>query len=103
MPLPNVGMHSRMKKFQSGPKRSGTLPQHGQTAPLSQRERQVLELVAHGHTNKQIATQLHLSVKSVETYRARVMEKLNLRSRVELVRYALERGLLSRGEWPEKT
>jgi two-component system response regulator NreC len=61
---------------------------------LSQRERQVLHLVALGHTNQEIADQLYLSVKTVETYRARVMDKLNLRSRSALVRYALQRGLL---------
>jgi two-component system response regulator NreC len=61
---------------------------------LSQREREVLRLVALGHTNQEVADQLYLSVKTVETYRARVMDKLNLRSRSALVRYALQRGLL---------
>jgi DNA-binding NarL/FixJ family response regulator len=61
---------------------------------LSQREREVLRLVALGHTNQQIADQLYLSVKTVETYRARVTDKLNLKSRSALVRYALQRGLL---------
>jgi two-component system response regulator NreC len=64
---------------------------------LSQREREVLRLVALGYTNRQIADRLFLSVKTVETYRARVMEKLNLRSRSALVRYALSRGLLADG------
>jgi two-component system, NarL family, response regulator NreC len=62
---------------------------------LSGREREVLQLVAEGHTNQEIANHLKLSVKSVETYRARVMEKLELRSRADLVRYALECGLLA--------
>ena len=53
-------------------------------------------MVAQGYTNQQIADKLYLSVKTVETYKARVMEKLNLRSRVELVRYALQQGLLSK-------
>ena len=61
---------------------------------LSQREREVLRLVALGHTNQEIADRLYLSVKTVETYRSRVMDKLNLRSRSALVRYALQRGLL---------
>jgi len=67
---------------------------------LSQREREVLRLVALGYTNQQIADQLYLSVKTVETYRARVMDKLDLKSRTALVRYALQRGLLDeeRGE-----
>lgn len=88
-----------MKPSQSDPKGRKPPPQSGHAGkPLSARERQVLELVARGNTNKQIATQLHLSVKSVETYRARVMDKLDLRSRVELVRYALDRGLLSQDQ-----
>ncbi len=61
---------------------------------LSDRERQVLRLVALGHTNQQIADRLYLSVKTVETYRARGMGKLGLRGRAALVRYALEQGLL---------
>jgi len=63
-------------------------------ATLSSRERQVLELVAYGHTHKEIAERLEVSVKSVETYRSRVADKLGLRSRAELVRYALDHGLL---------
>lgn len=61
---------------------------------LSDREQQVLRLVALGHTNQEIAGRLALSVKTVETYRARGMEKLALRSRAALVRFALARGLL---------
>ena len=62
---------------------------------LSEREREVLGLVAQGYTNQQIADRLFLSVKTIETYKSRIMEKLNLRNRVELVRFALQRGLLS--------
>jgi two-component system response regulator NreC len=62
---------------------------------LSDREQQVLTMVAYGHTYKEIAEQLELSVKTVETYRTRLGEKLGLRSRVDLVRYALEKELLS--------
>ena len=61
---------------------------------LSHREKQVLRLVALGYTSQDIAAQLFLSAKTIETYRARVMRKLDLRSRSALVRYALERGLL---------
>jgi two-component system, NarL family, response regulator NreC len=61
---------------------------------LSDREREVLRLVAEGHTNQQVAEQLRLSVKTVETYRARLMEKLGLKSRVDLVRYAVSSGFL---------
>ncbi|MBU2608792.1 MAG: response regulator transcription factor [Chloroflexi bacterium] len=63
---------------------------------LSQRELEVLTLVAQGYTNQQIANRLYLSVKTVETYKARVMGKLNLHSRVELVRYALHHGFLGK-------
>ena len=61
---------------------------------LSQREKEVLRAVSLGYTNRQIADQLFLSVKTVETYRARVVEKLGLKSRSALVRYALSKGLL---------
>lgn len=61
---------------------------------LSRREQEVLRLLALGHTHKEIAQQLGVSVKTVETYRARVADKLELRSRADLVRYALSAGLL---------
>ena len=70
----------------------------GPASVLSQREREVLELVAQGFTNQQIADRLGLSVKTVETYRSRLVEKLGLRSRAELVRYALDSGLLGAGD-----
>ena len=62
---------------------------------LSERERAVLRLVALGNTNQDIAVQLSLSVKTVETYRARGMEKLGLTSRAALVRYAIQQGWMS--------
>lgn len=62
---------------------------------LSGREREVLSRVAQGFTNSQIAESLGVSVKSIETYRARVLEKLGLRTRAELVRFALGSGLLT--------
>jgi len=64
--------------------------------PLSPRERQVLGLLVHGHTNREVADRLSLSVKTVETHRARLSEKLGLRSRADLVRFAIELGLLQR-------
>lgn len=67
---------------------------------LSHREREVLCLVAQGYMNRHIAERLRLSVKSVETYRWRIAEKLGLRSRADLVRYALEVGLLAPGTAP---
>lgn len=62
---------------------------------LSDREETVLRLIASGYSNKEIAAQLTLSVKTVETYKARAMEKLHLGGRVELVRYATAKGWLS--------
>jgi DNA-binding NarL/FixJ family response regulator len=61
---------------------------------LSEREVEVVRLVAAGHSNKEIAGRLDLSIKTVETYKARSLEKLGLRSRADLVRYALQRGWL---------
>lgn len=63
-------------------------------AELSEREREVVQGVVQGYSNKDIANQLSLSVKTVETYRARALEKLGLTSRAALVRYALEHGWL---------
>jgi len=77
------------------------LPNSGDTTEknswdlLSEREQEVLELVALGHTSAEIADQLSLSAKTVETYRARGMEKLGLRTRAALVRFALRNGLIS--------
>jgi DNA-binding NarL/FixJ family response regulator len=62
--------------------------------PLSDREREVLRLLALGHTNQEIAKQLYISVRTAETHRAHIMQKLQLRSRAELVRHALAQGLL---------
>ncbi len=61
---------------------------------LSERETEVLRLIALGYTNKEIAKQLFISVKTVETYKARVMEKLNISSRAAMVRFALKHGML---------
>jgi DNA-binding NarL/FixJ family response regulator len=61
---------------------------------LSEREAEVVRLVAAGHSNKEIAARLQLSVKTVETYKARSLEKLGMRSRADLVRYAMQRGWL---------
>jgi two-component system response regulator NreC len=62
--------------------------------PLSDREREVLRLLALGHTNQEIAKMLYLSVRTVETHRAHIMQKLRLTTRAELVRYAIDTGLL---------
>lgn len=61
---------------------------------LSEREAEVLRLVAWGYTNKEVAGYLRISVKTVETHKANLMQKLDLKSRVEMVRYALRQGWL---------
>ena len=75
------------------PAKSPTAP--GEADSLSDRERDVLRLLAYGYTNRQIAEKLFLSVKTVEGYKARIVEKLGLRGRAALTRYAIERGLLT--------
>ena len=62
---------------------------------LSEREQEVITLVAWGYTSQEIAEKLHLSANTVDTYRARAMHKLGLTNRAQLVRYAVRRGLLS--------
>ena len=66
-----------------------------QPTELSRREREVLRLLAQGHSNKQVADQIRVSVKTVETYRTRLREKLGLKERAELYRFAVESGLLN--------
>jgi DNA-binding NarL/FixJ family response regulator len=76
-------------------------PRHSgkrQTTQLTGREREVMVRVAEGYTNSQIAAELGLGVKSIETYRSRVMEKLGLTCRSDLVRFALECGILVPGK-----
>jgi len=66
----------------------------GPAIPLTPREEQVVKLIAEAHTNVQIAGILHLAEKTVESHRANVLRKLGMRDRVELVRYAIRRGLI---------
>ncbi len=68
--------------------------------PLSDREREVLRLLALGHTNQEIAKMLFISVRTAETHRAHIMQKLRLQTRAELVRYALAEGLLEQTDEP---
>jgi two-component system response regulator NreC len=66
--------------------------------PLSDREREVMRLLALGHTNQEIAKMLFISVRTAETHRAHIMQKLRLSTRAELVRYAIEQRLLDNAE-----
>jgi len=75
-----------LNSFLAVPERSGTL--------LSGRERSVVQLIAEGYTNKQVGDLLHISLKTVESHRAAVMRKLNLRSAAALVRYAIRNRII---------
>jgi DNA-binding NarL/FixJ family response regulator len=66
----------------------------GPTVELSERETDVLRLIANGHSNKEISARLAISVKTIETYKARAMEKLGFRTRVDVVRHAASKGWL---------
>jgi DNA-binding NarL/FixJ family response regulator len=75
-------------------RRSQAIP-HAAGAELSPREEQVLRLVAWGHSNKEIAARLELSVKTVETHKANAAHKLGFHNRIDVVRYALMQGWLN--------
>lgn len=72
----------------------GTAEGRAPAGELSERESQVLRLIAWGYSNKEIGWKLNISAKTVDTYKLRLMEKLNLRSRTDIVRYALRLGML---------
>ncbi len=84
--LADVVVDAYLEKAESGP----TDPYDS----LSRREREVLHLAAHGHTNAEIADRLFISRRTVETHRANVMRKLNISNQTDLLRYALQRGIL---------
>ena len=65
----------------------------GKSSPLSEREQQIIGAVALGHTNSEIAEQLNLSVRTIESHRARILAKLDLSTRADLVHYAIANGL----------
>jgi|CZKM01.1.fsa_nt_gi two-component system response regulator NreC len=82
-------------KALTGQRREAPGKAGSQISDLSEREKEVLILLAWGYSNKEIAGDLELSVKTVETYRVRINEKLSLRSRTEIVQYALRQGWLN--------
>ncbi len=69
-------------------------PESGPSEPLTPREQEVLKLIAEAHTNREIGEILHLAEKTVESHRGNLLRKLGMRDRVELVRYAIRRGLV---------
>jgi two-component system, NarL family, response regulator NreC len=80
----------------------GELLQNAPSNGLTDREEQVLKLIAWGQSNKEIATELGLSIKTVESYKATALRKLNLRSRTDIVRHALGQGWLQGEQSPDK-
>lgn len=85
--LTDMVVDAYLEKSESGPTDPYDL--------LSRREREVLHLAAHGYTNAEIAERLFISRRTVETHRANVMRKLNISNQTDLLRYALQRGILS--------
>jgi two-component system response regulator NreC len=79
--------------------RAGSARTAALVASLSRRETQVLRFIGQGHTNREIARRLQVGEKSVETYRSRLSQKLQLRGRADLVRYAIQTGLLASEEF----
>ena len=77
-----------------GARLAATPPPAGPPDDLSEREIEVLRLIALGHTNGEIASQLYLSVRTIESHRAHIQQKLAMTTRSELVRYAIDRGLI---------
>ena len=73
---------------------AGAKPEDHALDELSEREIEILRLVAQGHTNREIATKLHISVRTVEGHRASILSKLNLSTPIQIVRYAMKHGLL---------
>src|SRR5436190_53308 len=76
---------------------AGPAPDAGPPDDLTDREVEILRLIALGHTNAEIGKQLYLSVRTVESHRAHIQQKLRRSTRAELVRYALEHGLIETG------
>jgi len=86
--LTNAAERSLIRDWMDGDESAGP------REPLTPREQEVVKLIAEAHTNAQIADVLHLAEKTVESHRANVLRKLGMRDRVELVRYAIRRGLV---------
>ena len=87
-------VHDERRRAVAAARVDGRRQSSGPVEPLTLREREVLKLIAEAYTNKQIGETLHLSEKTVESHRANLMRKLEMRDRVELVRYAIRRGLI---------
>ena len=89
-----IYIHPSLVQSLIEPKRGADPTDRVNAETLTAREIEILRLIARGHTNRQIATSMNISVRTVETHRSNVMDKLDLRSRVDLVRFAVEHGLV---------
>ncbi|MCX7781002.1 MAG: response regulator transcription factor [Negativicutes bacterium] len=86
-------LHQSMTKTLVGELKGDRKPEYAPAKPLSEQEKRVLSLIAEGYSNREIAEQMLLSVKTVETYKYRIMEKLQCKKRSDLVKYATGRGM----------
>ena len=93
MPPRTAGPSSTRSSARGSPRRRAEPA--GPPDDLTEREVEILRLIALGHTNSEIAGQLYLSVRTVESHRAHIQQKIRLTSRAELVHYALEHGLVA--------
>jgi two-component system response regulator NreC len=89
-----IYIHPSLLQSLIEPKRAAEVTDRLKAETLTVREIEILRMIARGHTNRQIASSMNISVRTVETHRSNVMDKLDLRSRVDLVRYAVEHGLV---------
>lgn len=86
--------HEMSEKITEGYVRKQFLRGATRQRELTEREEEVMRLIAQGHANKEIASQLNISVKTVESHKSNIMDKLELKSRTEIVRYAVRQGWL---------
>jgi len=89
-----IYVHPSLMRALVTPPQKPASPTTDEAEPLTTREVEILRLIVQGHTNRQIADSLNISVRTVETHRANLMDKLNLHSRVDLVRYASEHNII---------
>ncbi len=87
-------VHAGKTHFPAGGSEPASRPSGARLELITEREREVVSLIALGHTNAEIAGKLHISEKTVETHRAHILQKLNLKTRADLVRFALEHELM---------
>lgn len=93
-----IYIHPALMQTLITPENKSPVPITNSPESLTAREVEILGLIVRGHTNRQIGSVLNISVRTVETHRSNIMEKLDLRSRVDLVRYAVEHGLVNLDE-----